>query len=129
MSGNLAYRKSIVPEGETVVALTHDKAQRDSEVLRLWEAKWSARKIAEYLGIKSSTVVYIIHKNGRARKPRGARNTIIVSLQDAPIEAWQQAMLPNLEQGADAFGMKDSLKRAFVFVSLLRLKRYERIPS
>jgi hypothetical protein len=94
----------------------------DSEILRLWDAKWSGRKIAEYLGIKQHKVVYVVHKNGKARNPRQPKS---VSFAEAPIEAWQQAMLPELEKCADAIGGQDDMKRAVVVLGLLLLKPYD----
>jgi hypothetical protein len=102
--------------------------QRDAEILRLWGAGWSSKKIAEDLDIKASTVVNVVHKNKAARNPRGSR-TITVSLENAPIEAWAQAMLPELEQSADEMGASDAGKRAFVFACLLRLKPYDDIEG
>jgi hypothetical protein len=45
--------------------------KRDKEILRLWGANWTANKIADHLGIKAYIVGNVIHKNGRARNPRG----------------------------------------------------------
>jgi hypothetical protein len=117
--------KTIVQADETVMPLSSEK--RDSEILRLWDAKWTARKIGEYLGIKTAKVGYVVHKNGRARKPYGPRNRIVVSLQEAPIEAWQQVILPDLKEAADAVSTESALKRAFVFACLLRMKMYDDI--
>src|ERR1700730_11954093 len=116
---------------ERVVDFTRDdntaprlgKAERDVEICRLWQAQWSARKIAEHLNVRMSTVGYVIHKNGLARKPRGSR-VETVALADAPIEAWRQAVLPYLEQAADAVGLNDAFRRALVILGLLRLKPY-----
>jgi hypothetical protein len=124
----LAYRSNFAPDDANVVPLARDKAKRDTEIIRLWDAKWSARKIAEYLGIRTWTVGNVVHKNGRARNPTGPRK-ITVSIQDAPVETWQQAMLPELEGASDAIGAADDLKRAFVFACLLRLKRYDNMPT
>jgi hypothetical protein len=123
-----AQRASIDPDEKSVVPIVRDKAQRDIEILRLWEAKWSARKIAEYLDIRSWAVSNIIYKHGRARKRRGPRR-ISIGFGFAPIGKWQQAILPVLEQAADAFGLENALKRAFVFACLLRLKRYDEITE
>jgi hypothetical protein len=54
-------------------AITSDIGKRDSEILRLWQAKWTARKIADYLGIKAYIVSNVVYKNGRARNSRGPR--------------------------------------------------------
>jgi len=108
--------------------ISRDIGNRDAEILRLWEAKWSAKKIADYLDIKAYIVGNVVHKNGRARNPRGPR-LIAVSLQDAPIEAWQQAMLPKFEQGADDIGVPDAVKRAFVFACLLWTKKYDNLTD
>jgi hypothetical protein len=121
-------RKNILdPEG-TAIPLTRDKAQRDMEILRLWDEKWAARKIADHLSMKECTVAAVIRKNGRCRNPTGSRK-LTVNLQDAPVDAWQQAMLPYIEEEADGFGVTNVWKRAFVFASLLRMKKYDGIAS
>jgi hypothetical protein len=49
------------------------------------------------------------------------------SAEDAPIEAWQQAMLPHLHKLADIHGLEGTSECAFVFLCLLRLKPFEKI--
>jgi hypothetical protein len=61
------------------------------------------------------------------QKPLSSRRTTIVNAQDAPIEAWQQAMLPHLRQLARTNGFDGNGECAFVFLCLLRLKSFERI--
>ena len=63
------------------------KAERDAEICRLWQAQWTAKKIAEHLDVTKSTVNNVVYKNGLNRKPR--RNVETVALADAPIEAWR----------------------------------------
>jgi hypothetical protein len=116
----------------TVVDFTADEnmppqlgvAERDAEICRLWQAQWTARKIAEHLDVRAHTVAYVVRKNGLTRKPRGSRIVETVSLADAPIEAWQQAVLPDLEQAADDAGFSDVWRRALIILALLRLKPY-----
>jgi hypothetical protein len=98
----LSYKKQLTPitnENWKAPSDEDDKASApgrsvESEILRLWDAKWSGRKIAEYLSINQHQVVYTVRKHGKARKPRQPRS---VSFANAPIEAWQEAMLPELE--------------------------------
>jgi hypothetical protein len=78
--------------------------------------------------MKIFTVGNIVHKNGRQRKHRQSQ-TVTVSLQEAPIEAWQQAILPHLEAVANGFGTVGVLKRALIIACLLRLKEYGRLPE
>jgi len=100
------------------------KAEREAEICRLWQAQWTARKIADHLDARAHTVAYVVRKNGLTRKPRGSRIVETVSLADAPIEAWQQAVLPDLEQAADDAGFSDIWRRALIILALLRLKPY-----
>jgi hypothetical protein len=99
-----------------------DNAERDAEICRLWQAQWTGRKIAEHLGVPAHTIAYVVRKNGLTRKPRDIVQT--VALADAPVEAWQQAVLPELQQAAEADGLTDAWQRAFIIVVLLRLKPY-----
>jgi hypothetical protein len=116
---------------KTVVDFTSDentqpqlgKAERDAEICRLWQAQWPATKISEHLDVTVSTVNNVVRKNGLVRKPR-AKVVETVALADAPVEAWQQAVLPELEQAADAVGLNDAFRRALVILGLLRLKPY-----
>jgi hypothetical protein len=116
----------------TVVDFTADEnmppqlniAERDAEICRLWQAQWTARKIADHLDVRAHTVAYVVRKNGLIRKPRGSRIVETVALADAPVEAWQQAVLPDLDQAADDAGFSDDWRRALIILALLRLKPY-----
>src|ERR1700730_12665679 len=122
---NNAHRKTVVdfmPEVNTRPQL--GKAEREAEICRLWQAQWTAAKIAEHLDVPAHTVAYVVRKNGLIRKPRGSRIVETVSLADAPIEAWRQAVLPDLEKAADTVGLIDASGRALVILGLLRLKPY-----
>jgi DNA-binding CsgD family transcriptional regulator len=68
----------------------HDSIQRDAEILRLWDAKLSATKIAHQLGIKPYTVGYILRKNGRRRRPKESGAPL------ASVEVRRQADWPDL---------------------------------
>jgi hypothetical protein len=78
------------------------------------------------LNVPIWTVNNVVHKHGRARKPRGKAET--VSPAAAPVEAWQQALLPKLEEIADEACLDDGMRRAFVFVVLLGCKPYTALP-
>jgi hypothetical protein len=108
---------------------TSDRRRRDAAILRLWQDGWTAPKIAAHLDIALWTISNVVRTRGAARNPRGSRAAITAGLDDAPIEAWQQAMLPKLEDIADTMGLDDASKRAFVFIGLLRLKPYDDIEE
>jgi hypothetical protein len=116
---------------KTVVDFTSDetaqpqlsKAERDAEICRLWQAQWPGTKISEHLDVTVSTVNNVVRKNGLVRKPR-ANVVETVALADAPVEAWQQAVLPELQQAAEADGLDDAWQRAFIIFVLLRWKPY-----
>ena len=100
-----------------------NKEQRDAEILRLWRDGWSAARITGHLDIKASTVASVIHRN-----KVGRRRIRTFGLDDAPIEAWRQAMLPHLQELADAYGfdgMREARARLFfsAFCGLSRLRR------
>jgi hypothetical protein len=124
----LSYKKHLTPitnenwKSPEFVQQKTTAPSLESEILRLWDAKWSGRKIAEYLGIKQHKVVYVVNKHDKARNPRQPKS---VSFAEAPVEAWQQAMLPELEKCADAIGGQDDMKRAVVVLGLLLLKPYD----
>jgi hypothetical protein len=108
--------------------------ERDREILRLWDDKWSTRRIAGHLGIKMSAVAYAVRKNGRCRNPRGPRSDRVISFQDAPAEAWRQRILPDvifpeLTNTFGTFENKTSFERALVFTSLLMMKKYDDLAS
>jgi hypothetical protein len=67
-------------------------------------------------------VVGVIHRNKAAR-----HRTRTAGLDDAPVEAWRQAMLPHLHELAETTGFDGISESAFVFLCLLRLKPFERI--
>jgi hypothetical protein len=121
--------KALVSDDDAAASPADRKARRDREILRLWDEKWMARRIADHLGVKIYTVNNVIYKNGRARKPQGPRK-IIVSAQDAPAEAWRQAMLPQYVKAADDFGMKtEAWRRAFILACLLLAKDHDGATS
>ena len=127
---NNAHRKTVIefmPEVNTRPQLS--KAGREAEICRLWQAQWTAAKIAEHLDVPAHTVAYVVRKNGLIRKPRRSRIVETVSLADAPIEAWRQAVLPELQQAAEADGLDDAWQRAFIILVLLRLKPYASLPE
>jgi hypothetical protein len=84
---------------------------------------WAGTKIAKHLDVSVSTVNNIVRKNGLVRKPR-AKVVETVALADAPVAAWQQAVLPELQQAAEADGLDDAWQRAFIIFVLLRWKPY-----
>jgi len=102
------------------------KAERDAEICRLWQARWSGGKIAEHLDLTTSAVYNVVRKKRLVRKPRGVVQRI--AFADAPIEAWQQAMLPEIEKVADAAGIDDVWRRASIIL-LLRSKPYASLPE
>jgi hypothetical protein len=116
---------------KTVVDFTSDentqpqlsKAERDAEICRLWQAQWAGTKIANHLDVTVSMINNVARKNGLVRKPR-AKVVETVAVADAPVEAWQQAVLPDLEQAAKADGLDDVWQRAFIILVLLRWKPY-----
>jgi len=107
------------------------REQRDAEICRQWQAKWTGPKIAEALGVKPHTIANVIRKNGLVRRVRdaAAESGETVSAADAPVEAWQQAMLPEVEKAGDELGMAGTLRRALVILSLLRLKPYPSLAA
>jgi hypothetical protein len=125
---NLAQKGVVefIPDGNTRPSLS--RAERDAEICRLWQAKWTSRKIAAHLNIPTYTVTNVVHKNGLARRPRGSR-VQTVALADAPVEAWQQAMLPKLEAAAEAAAYDGIDRRAVIFLALLRTKPYASLPE
>jgi hypothetical protein len=56
------------------------------------------------------------------RPSKRAARTHTVSGADAPIEAWRQAMVPELEEVAETLGARSAIKRAIVFMILLQFK-------
>jgi hypothetical protein len=96
-----------------------------AEICRLWQEKWTARKIAEPLDTSQQAVQAVVRKNGLGRRPRGsASQGELVAFKDAPIEAWQQAVIPDLESAAEEDGMSVRECRAFVTLCLLWKKPY-----
>src|SRR5437667_12739940 len=82
------------------------QSRTDAEICRLWQAQGTAKKIAEHLDITKSTANNVVYKNGLTRKPM--RTVETVALADAPIEAWRQAVLPDLQQAAEEAGFSDA---------------------
>lgn len=121
----LAYKQNLRPMDRPAQDIS-DNEWLEKEILRLWEAGWSGRKIAEYLSIKPAKVGNTVCKHGKARKPRGVqrRRGETVGLQDAPVEAWQQAVMPDLLKLADELGFQGSHEEAFIISCLLHLKDY-----
>ena len=125
----IAARKTVVDfTSDENTQLQLSKAERDAEICRLWQAQWSGRKIAEHLDLTTSAVNNVIRKNGLTRKPR-PRVVETVALADAPVEAWQQAVLPDLDRDAEAFGLDEAGRRAYIIFGLLGAKPYASLPE
>ena len=103
---------------------------RNEIVCGLWKEKnYTSTEIAERLGITRSCVMGIVNRYGLIRRPgRQARKTKkieTVSLHEAPIEAWQQAIMPELKIMAQELnGENNDMEQAIVILSLIILKEY-----
>lgn len=100
-----------------------DRQRRDRAILQLWRDGWTGKKIATHLAITPAIVGNVVHRRGATRR-LGRRTISTVGFADAPVEAWQQGLLPKLERSAGDEDSSDTGKRVLVVLCLLLLKPY-----
>ena len=100
---------------------------RDAEICRLWQDDWRVTEIAERLDISEPTIYNVVRKHDLVRKPRGKAQTF--TSDNAPIEAWQQVLLPRLHRAADENDLDGIQRRLFILLALLNNKPYSALSD